>query len=266
MEGLTNLLDRLVAKLHGWVETAVVMLPNFAIAIVVVLFGVFVAKWVRKAVHGLLFRTTHNEPISELLAAVARVVVILVATFVALGLLQLDKTVTSLLAGVGVVGLALGFAFQDIAANFMSGFMMAMRRPFDVGDQVEIGGHHGRILRVEMRATELETLDGLNVTIPNKDVFQNPIINYTQTPKRRVRPRGRHGVRRRHGKGAPRDPRGDRQHAAARHQTRARGLLHGVWRQLDQLDGADLAHRIQGARVPARAVRGDDRDQEGLRS
>lgn len=186
MQGFADLIDRLASKLLGWLETAVVMLPNFALSVVIVTSAVFVAKWVQKAVRGILHRTTRNESISDLIGAVARATILVVAIFVALGLLQLDKTVTSLLAGVGVVGLALGFAFQDIAANFMAGFMMALRRPFDVGDQVEIGGHLGKILRIELRATELETLDGLNVLIPNKEVFQNAIVNYTQTPRRRL--------------------------------------------------------------------------------
>jgi len=94
--------------------------------------------------------------------------------------------VTSLIAGVGVVGLALGFAFQDIAANFMSGLMMALNRPFRPDDQVEVAGHLGRVKGVELRATTIETLDGLSLLVPNKEVFQNSIVNYTSTPKRRL--------------------------------------------------------------------------------
>jgi hypothetical protein len=50
------------------------------------------------------------------------------------------------------VGLALGFAFQDIAANFMSGFIMALNRPFKVGDLVQVAGHRGRIKDIHFRA------------------------------------------------------------------------------------------------------------------
>jgi small conductance mechanosensitive channel len=178
--------ERMLARLNEWFETAVVMLPNLVVAVIVIGFGAFAARWVSKAVSSVLRRVTDNEPISELLATLARIATILVSLFVALGLLQLDRTVTSLLAGVGVVGLALGFAFQDIAANFMAGFLMALRRPFDVGDQVEIGGHHGAILRINLRSTELETLDGLWIMVPNRDVFQSPIVNYTHTPRRRL--------------------------------------------------------------------------------
>jgi small conductance mechanosensitive channel len=82
--------------------------------------------------------------------------------------------------------LALGFAFQDIAANFMSGFIMALYRPFEVNDLVEVADKKCRVVRVELRATEVETLDGLSILVPNKAIFQNPIINYTRTRFRRM--------------------------------------------------------------------------------
>jgi small conductance mechanosensitive channel len=183
---LTSLFDKLLSKLQGWFEKFVLMLPNLVAALLVVFAFGFSSRYVGKVVKSLLTRLTGHEPISDLLGTVARVATLVIGVFVALGLLQLDKTVTSLLAGVGVVGLALGFAFQDIAANFMSGFLMAVRRPFNGGDLVAIGGHFGVIERVDLRATSLHTLDGLSVIIPNKEVFQNPIVNYTRTPSRRM--------------------------------------------------------------------------------
>lgn len=181
-----ELLEGVAEKLVGWLEGFVVMLPNLLVASFVVLLAFFLSKWAARAIERLLMRITRNRPISGLMATVARLAVILIGVFFALGLLNLEKTVTSLLAGVGVLGLALGFAFQDIAANFMSGLMMALNRPFRADDQVEIAGHFGRIQAVELRATSIETLDGLSLLVPNKDVFQNPIINYTRTPKRRL--------------------------------------------------------------------------------
>jgi small conductance mechanosensitive channel len=68
----------------------------------------------------------------------------------------------------------------------MSGFMMAVRRPFDIGDLVEIAGHKGRVKHVALRASEIETLDGLAIIVPNKEIFQKSIINYTMTPNRRL--------------------------------------------------------------------------------
>ena len=162
------------------------MLPNLVIALLLVAVGFKVAGWVQSGALRLLERATGNRPISQLLSTVARISVIAVAVFVALGLLNLDRTVTSLLAGVGVVGLALGFAFQDIAANFMSGIIMAIDRPFKNGDFVEVNGHRGRVGDMSLRATTIETLDGLSILVPNKDIFQNAIINVTLNPTRRL--------------------------------------------------------------------------------
>lgn len=178
--------SKLVEKLVGWIESLILMLPNLVLAVITIVIAVWVGRWVQRGVHRLVLRISDNRPFSDLLGAIARIGVVLTAAFVALEMLSLDKTVTSLLAGIGVVGLALGFACQDIAANFMSGFIMAVRRPFDVGDLVEVNGRFGQIRAIEMRATEVETPDGLTVLIPNKDVMQNAIVNYTKTPGRRL--------------------------------------------------------------------------------
>lgn len=186
MGGMRELIDKLIIKLWGWLEAFIVMLPNLVLALLVVAAAVQLSRWLERLVAELLRRLTGNQPISLLMARVARLAGMLLGLFFALTLLKLEKTVTSLLAGVGVVGLALGFAFQDIAANFMSGIMMALNRPFDVGDLVEVAGRVGRIRTLAFRATELETLDGLAISIPNKEIFQGAIVNYTQTPQRRL--------------------------------------------------------------------------------
>jgi small conductance mechanosensitive channel len=180
------LLDKLFETLRRWLEGFVALLPNLAVAVVVVLVFGYGSRYVGRVVRRVMQGVTTHATLSDLLGTLARVATLVCGLLIALGLLQLDKTVTSLLAGVGVVGLALGFAFQDIAANFMSGFLMVLRPPFEKGDLVETGGQSGTIERVELRATLLTTLQGLSVIIPNKDVFQNPIVNYTRTGDRRM--------------------------------------------------------------------------------
>ena len=178
--------ELIVKKLQDWFHSLVVMLPNFAMAVIIVVVGAIASRWLQIAVKNVLARTTKNEAISNLLATISRIVLLCICLLWAFSLLHLDKTVTSMLAGVGVIGLALGFAFQDIAANFMAGFIMAIHRPFKVGDTVELASRMCRVLRINIRATEVETLDGLNILIPNREVFQNAIINYTQTDTRRM--------------------------------------------------------------------------------
>ncbi len=183
---LSALLEKLTGTLERWLVAFVALLPHLVVAAVVVLAFSYGSRLAGRLVTRVLARLTGHQSLADVLGTIARFATIIIGVMIGLGLLQLDKTVTSLLAGVGVVGLALGFAFQDIAANFMSGFIMALRRPFEVGDLVEIGGQKGTIERLELRATLITTLQGLSVIIPNKDVFQNPIINFTRTGDRRM--------------------------------------------------------------------------------
>ena len=105
----------IVEKLMEWTEQLVEMLPNFVLAVIVLIIFVFAAKLIKKVSENVLNRTLNNRSLSSLVARVIYIIVITIGAFVALGLLNLDKTVTSLLAGAGIIGLALGFAFQDIA-------------------------------------------------------------------------------------------------------------------------------------------------------
>ena len=189
-ENLADQSEELVAlvweKLDAWLEQLVAMLPNLAAAVLIVLLAGLVARLASNLVRRATERTGANTQVVSLLTMITRLGVLVFGTFIALGVLQLDKTVTSLLAGVGVVGLALGFAFQDIAANFMSGVIMAIREPFGIGDVVETHGITGKVLQVDLRATVLDNFAGQRIIIPNKDVLQSPITNYTESGKRRL--------------------------------------------------------------------------------
>ncbi|WP_317046717.1 mechanosensitive ion channel family protein [Spirosoma pollinicola] len=127
-----------------------------------------------------------NQSIVNLTGAIVRAVIVAVGLFVALGILGLDKTVTSLLAGAGVIALAVGFAFQDLTANFISGTMIALARPIQVGDTVETNGYTGKVLDIKLRSIVMDNGQGQTVEIPSKDVFQKPITNFSRIGKRRI--------------------------------------------------------------------------------
>jgi small conductance mechanosensitive channel len=173
-------------KLERWWRYFVEMLPNFVLAIVVLAFFFFVARFIRNFVARFVLRISKSASVSGLVSGVIYSMIILFGLMTALDILKLDKTVSSLLAGVGIVGLALGFAFQDLTSNFISGAFIALKRPFEVGHTVETNGFLGTIEDIQLRSTTLRTSAGLHVIIPNKDIFQKPIINYSRTHQRRV--------------------------------------------------------------------------------
>jgi small conductance mechanosensitive channel len=187
---LTDAAAGLAEKVEGWLDTLVLLLPNLVVAVLIVLAAVFVARLVRRGVQKVLGHVTSRAPqarnVVDLLATVAYVLVLAAGVFIALGVLNLSGVVTTLLAGAGIVGLALGFAFQDIASNFISGVLMAVRTPFVVGDIVETNGYMGPVREISLRETVLQTFQGQRVILPNSRVYGEAIVNYSTTRERRV--------------------------------------------------------------------------------
>ncbi|MCW2118369.1 mechanosensitive ion channel family protein [Flavobacterium sp. 7A] len=175
----------IAVKITDWLEALIMLLPNIAMAAVVFAIGFFIAKFVRKITRKLIAKISNNLTLNNLFSTIVYFTFIGIVLFTVLTILNLDKAVTSILAGAGILGLALAFAFQDIAANFMSGIFISFRKPLKVGDIVQIKDYMGKVIMINLRDTVLETFQGKTVIIPNKEVFQNPIENYTILQKRR---------------------------------------------------------------------------------
>lgn len=176
----------IVEKLDTWLDTLIAMLPNLILAVIVLLIFAAISKFLKKALKKVLVRTITNKTVINLLNTMAGILVIGIGVFIALSVLQLDGTVASLLATAGVIGLALGFAFQDIAANFISGIILSIRHPFDIDDLIESHDICGYVVDLNLRNTVIKTPEGQIVYIPNKLVFENPLTNYTKNFERRV--------------------------------------------------------------------------------
>lgn len=183
---INQALELVTGKLTGWVQDGVLILPNLTVATLVVILFWIAARICRTLVRNLLFGFTHNGDVSRLLGMLAYATTLAGGFFIALGILHLDKTVTSLLTGVGILGLALGFALQDVAANLMAGLLIELRDPFRVHDVIETNNFLGRVKRITLRDTELVQLDGQIVLIPNKEILGKPVINHTAVVLRRV--------------------------------------------------------------------------------
>jgi len=183
---INNPSELILGKIEEWIRTAIIMLPNIVTAIIIVVVGYLLAKLARNLIGKGMKRVTRHNALLSLITTTVYTAIILVFCFLALGVLNLDRTVTTLLAGAGIIGLALGFAFQDIMANFMSGVIMAIRKPFKEGDLIQSQDNKGVVVRLNLRATILRSLQGQMLIVPNKDVFENTITNYNTLGRRRI--------------------------------------------------------------------------------
>jgi small-conductance mechanosensitive channel len=111
---------------------------------------------------------------------------IIIGILVTIAILNLTSVLYSMLAAAGVVTIVIGFAVQDVAANFISGIFILLDQPFVRGDSVQIGDLSGTVQRISLRSTEIVTFDGPVVSMPNSTVATTPIVNYSINEERRV--------------------------------------------------------------------------------
>ncbi len=173
-------------KLTTWIDELVKLLPNILLGAIVLVIGFFIAKRIKKFSNKLIKKVSDNITLNNLFSSIIYIFFIGITLFTVLSILHLNKAVLSILAGAGVAGLAIALAFQDIAANFISGVFISFRKPMHVGDIVKLGDFMGKVEEINLRDTVLRTFQGQMVIIPNKEVFQNPIENFSMLGKRRL--------------------------------------------------------------------------------
>jgi small conductance mechanosensitive channel len=175
-------------KLWLWTQQAVSLLPEMLAAIVVFIAFCYTANVSQYLLRKILRKTFRNIGLTNFIEVIFKIAIIGLGFILAMSILHLDKAVVSILAGIGIIGIGLGFAFQDLAANLVSGIGLVMREdyPFKVGDFIETAGIQGTVRDIDLRSTTLETVQGHTIIIPNKLVYEKHIHNLTLLGKRRV--------------------------------------------------------------------------------
>ncbi|TVQ43334.1 MAG: mechanosensitive ion channel family protein [Gammaproteobacteria bacterium] len=146
---------------------------------------IFYVAWavVTRVLLVLLARYELDRSIEQLLRNVISVVIVVVGLVTVLS--QFGVDIFAMVAGLGIVGLAVGFAAQSTLANFIAGITLLLERPFRIGDWVRINDQEGKVIRIALRTTWLRTRDNIFTMIPNDSVASADIINYsTEGPTR----------------------------------------------------------------------------------
>src|SRR5271166_3359687 len=185
MSSVPTALDRLITLASAVAET---LLPRLLLAILILLAGALLARWVARAVLSGLAETGRiDETARPALASAARYGVLIV-TFIA-ALSQIGVQTASLLAALGAAGLAIGLALQGTLANIAAGIMLLWLRPFQVGDYIEIVSatpFAGKVREIGLFACQIETYDGLFLFAPNSTIWAVPLRNHSRNAGRLV--------------------------------------------------------------------------------
>ena len=159
--------------LEDWVAAAIVLVVSF-----------IASRIIRQVIVRAGTRRDARPNGIEILARFAAYAVFIGGVLFAISALGIN--LGPVLGLVGIFGLAIALAVQDIFSNFIAGIILLLRRPFRVGDEVGVGDHEGVVEDINLRVTIVRGPDGVAVLVPNADVLANAIINYTQRPVRRT--------------------------------------------------------------------------------
>lgn len=158
---------------------------NIVGAVVLLVAGWFAADWAGRSVRRLIARSDHiDATLKPLLGSLVRYAVLLFVITAALA--QFGVQTTSIIAVVGAAGLAVGLALQGTLANIAAGFMLLFLRPLEVGEYIESDGVAGTVDEIGVFTTQLHTFDGIYVAVPNSQLWNKTIRNYSRLPTRRL--------------------------------------------------------------------------------
>lgn len=171
-------------RINSWIDGGIRLLPNIAVAIVVILvfygIGVLMRRFVVKRSH-----SSSRDNLGEVLGGFIMYLVVGLGILLGATIVIPSLKPGDLVAGLGVSSVAIGFAFKDILQNWLAGLLILLRQPFNINDQIEVKGFEGTVERIETRATIIRTYDGQRIVIPNSDIYTNAVIVKTAHENRR---------------------------------------------------------------------------------
>ncbi|MEM6314668.1 MAG: mechanosensitive ion channel domain-containing protein [Planctomycetota bacterium] len=179
----TDTIAREVVELwRGFVRS----LPLIGIGLVVLIACVLLAGLIGRLLTVPLKRLTDSTLLRSVVRKIVAVLVILGGLYLFLRITGLTAIALTVVSGTGIIGLVIGFAFRDIAENFLASILISVQTPFQIGDVVEVTGYTGVVQKVTMRGTVLVDFDGNHIQIANATIYKSTIKNFTANPKLRL--------------------------------------------------------------------------------
>ena len=175
-------LSNIAATLRAWATDLVEAVPYLIFAAVVLALTWLAAGLARRAARAFFGPRVENPLLRTVAVRAVAALVGFLGVYLVLSVCGLTGLAAGVLGGAGLGGLVLGFAFRNIAENFLASVLLSMSQPFRAGDVVEIDGERGVVQKVTTRGTWLMSLDGNHVQIPNGTVYTSVIRNVTANP------------------------------------------------------------------------------------
>ncbi len=158
-------------------------LPKLGLAIVILILSHYFSQLFAKLIKKILSKREVDIGVTNLSHDITRWTIMTAGVITAL---QQFVDITAFLAGLGILGFTVGFALQETMKNFAAGILLLVQKPFRIGDTISVQGFDGTVVKIDLRSTEIIDLNGRVVILPNSEVLNHAIINFTRSIKRRI--------------------------------------------------------------------------------
>lgn len=162
-------MDNIISALR---EGAIAWIPRIAVVVLIFVVFLIAAKIIKTIITNSAKRLKLDGTLTSLFARTSSITLIVFGVITALGTLGVD--VSALVAGLGLTGFAIGFALKDTISNLLSGVLILLYRPFEIGNRIKIAGYEGTVVSIDLRYTELN-FEEHKILIPNSKLFTDPI-------------------------------------------------------------------------------------------
>lgn len=175
MEVLNDLKD----VVAGYYTTIIQTTPKVALGLILTIILYWILSFIRRKLVNVIGIRADDKLLLSFVDSVLNIIVVIISFLLFLFVIGQSGVAGSILGAATLSSLVIGFAFKDIAENFLAGVIMAFNRPFRVGDTVMTVGVEGNVMEMSLRDTHIKTFDGKDVYVPNGQIIKNPLYNYT---------------------------------------------------------------------------------------
>lgn len=173
-------INDIIEAVHLYWEQFLFLLPRLTAAIIILIISWFIAYKTKALFDKKVNKNAKDPLLIKYLSFVFKWIIIIIGFLLALNTIGLKGVAAGILAGAGISALIFGFAFKDIAENFLAGAILAFDRPFDINDTISIKGNSGVIKTLNLRTTHIRTFDSQDIFIPNAIILKSEVINLTK--------------------------------------------------------------------------------------
>lgn len=173
-------------QINEILRAAIALAPNLIAATVILLLTALAAFVAGRVIANVMRRSGSRPSLVDAVVKLARIMVWLLGLMTAATVMFPNLTPAKLLTGLGIGSIAIGLAFKDIFENFLAGFLILLRKPMRIGDDIECEDVSGRVEAISIRDTFIRKRSGELVLVPNSYIFKNPLKILTDWPERRI--------------------------------------------------------------------------------